>query len=198
MLRVNLIPAGQRSSQRSAVHNAGVLLLALFGIASLLTLSACSRADSASTPSPSPRVAVSVTALPGLGAADRAQDPAAYNAAAKRVINVFLVDGTARRQRVALAGQIAAMPEVVAYHYVTKSEALKRFAATSKRMAELTKNLPVNPFPASFEILVREGVDVASVAQRFYDEPIVFNDPGTHNGVIVGAKSPVPESSPSP
>ena len=97
-----------------------------------------------------------------------------------------------------MAERIAAMPEVVAYHYVTKAEALKRFAAYSERIAKVTENLPINPLPASFEILVREGEDVTAVARRFYDDPLVFNDPGTHNGVTIGAKTPARSATASP
>lgn len=179
--------------KRCRLSHAACLLL--LGMAALFTLSACAGQGSQSSAPPSPRPAASVAVLPGLSAADRDQDPAGYKEAAARVINVYLDDRSSGAQRHALAKQIAAMPEVVAYHYVTKREALKRFAATSKRMAEVAKNIAVNPLPPSFEILVREGVDVKSVARRFYRDPAVDSDPGTHNGVRVGAMVPVPEPS---
>ena len=171
-------------------------LLGLVVTMALLTLSACSAESSTSSPSPQP--AASVTALPGLSAADRAQDPAAYREAAGRVVNVFLKDRTSREQRAAMAERIAEMREVVAYLYVSKREALERYSHSSTRAADITKNLPINPLPASFEILVRDGEDVMAVARRFYDDPIVDSDPGTHNGVVVGAKAPVLVASPSP
>jgi hypothetical protein len=176
---------------------AGLLLLAC--VPALLALSACG-GESSSSPraSASPQPAASAAVLPGLSADDFAKDPSAYKEVAGRVINVFLEDGSSRKERAAMAERIAAMPEVVAYHYVTKAEALKRFAAYSERIAKVTENLPINPLPASFEILVREGEDVTVVARRFYDDPLAFNDPGTHNGVSIGARIPGPVESASP
>lgn len=175
---------------------AGLLLLAC--VVAALALSACGDDAATSSDSPSPRPAASVAVLPGLSAEDFAEDPSTYKKVAERVINVFLKDGSSRKARAAMAERIAAMPEVVAYHYVTKAEALKRFAAYSERIAKVTENLPINPLPASFEILVGDGEDVIAVARRFYDDPLVDSDPDTHNGVNIGARIPSPTASASP
>jgi hypothetical protein len=37
--------------------------------------------------------------------------------------------------------------------------------------------------PASFEIVVKTRSDVLPVARRFFNDPLVDNDPGTHDGV---------------
>ena len=171
-----------------------VVLLAALAAAFALVLAGCaSSPQSAPTP---PRPAASVTALPGLSEQDRKADPAAFNETALRVVDVFIKDGTPRAKKLAMAERIAAMPEVEAYTFVTKAEALARF---SKRFGQrITKNLPVNPLPASFEILVREIGDVARVADRFYDDPIVDNDPGTHNGVKRAADPLLESGVPSP
>lgn len=185
----------QRPSQPLLI--AGLLLLAC--VSGLLALSACGgESSSSSTVSASPQPAASVAVLPGLSADDFAEDPSAYKEVAGRVINIYLEDGSSRKERAAMAERIAAMPEVVAYHYVTKAEALKRFAAYSERIAKVTENLPINPLPASFEILVRDGADVTAVARRFYEDPLVDSDPDTHNGVNIGARIPNPAASPSP
>jgi cell division protein FtsX len=113
-----------------------------------------------------------------------------------RVVEVFIKDGTQRAKKQAMAERIAAMPEVEAYAFVTKAQALARFR---RRFGErITENLPVNPLPASFEILVREIGDVARVADRFYEDPIVDNDPGTHNGVKRAADPLLEEALPNP
>jgi hypothetical protein len=58
--------------------------------------------------------------------------------------------------------------------------------------------MTVNPLSASFDILLRSTADVPIVAARFYDDPLVDNDPGTHNGVKARAGSVPPQASPSP
>ena len=156
-------------------------------------------AGCASSPEPaptSPRPAVSATALPGLTEQDRKADPAAYAETGLREVEIFIKDGTPRADKQAMAERIAAMPEVEAYTFVTKAQALARFR---KRFGEqITENLPINPLPASFAILVRDIGDVVRVAERFYDDPIVDNDPGTHNGVKRAADPLLEAGSPSP
>ena len=70
-------------------------------------------------------------------------------------------------------------PESV--HYISKEEALRRFE--QRFGPRIVNNLPINPLPASFEIQVKNANDVDTVAQRFFKDPTVDNDPGTHNGV---------------
>jgi len=51
------------------------------------------------------------------------------------------------------------------------------------RGARIVENPSVNPFPAPFQILVRDQADVVPMAKRFFGTPIVDNAPGSHNGV---------------
>jgi hypothetical protein len=171
-----------------------LLLLVLLLAALAVVLAGCASApESAPT---SPRPAVSVSALPGLTEQDQKADPAAYMEARLREVQVFIKDGTPRADKQAMAERIAAMPEVEAYAFVTKAQALARFR---KRFGEqITENLPINPLPASFAILVRDIGDVVRVAERFYNDPIVDNDPGTHNGVMRAADPLLESGSPSP
>lgn len=82
-----------------------------------------------------------------------------------------------------LEAKIRAMPEVKqeSVKYVSKDEALQRFE--EKFGETITRSLPLNPLPASFEIQVKNPSDVDKVAGRFFNDPMVDNDPGTHNGV---------------
>jgi hypothetical protein len=148
-----------------------LLLVAVLG-------ASCGSGDTSTAPSPQPAVSVSV--LP--------------NVEPGRVVVVFIRDHTSAAKKLAMAEKIAQMPEVEAYHFVSKREALEHFA---EKTDVNVSNLPVNPLPASFDIVVRDGVDVESVARRFYDDPIVANDPGTHNGVQIGGTIPA-GMSPSP
>jgi len=170
----------------------GLLALVLAAAGGVI---ACNNRTIASR-SPSPQPAPSVSVLPGLSAADLENDPRAYHETASRLVNVFIKDGTPGPKKQAMAQRIAAMPEVVAYHYVTKREALKRFA---KRFGErIVANLPINPLPASFEILVRDRALAVTVARRFFNDPIVDNDPHTHNGVQYSASELPAEGLPLP
>jgi hypothetical protein len=168
-------------------------------VAILVTFAAVLGGCGSAQPSPivSPRPAVSVTALPGLSKQDRKADVAAYHETGLRVIQVFIKDGTPRVKKEAMAKRIAAMPEVVAYHFITKREALRQFK--ERFGAKIVENLPPrNPFPASFELLVRDLADVIPVAERFKDDPIVDNDPGTHNGVKRAADPLLEQAASSP
>jgi hypothetical protein len=154
----------------------------LVSLALLLTASwATSCGSGAATTVSSPQPAASVSVLPEV-------EPS-------RIISVYLWDHTPRAKKLTLAEKIAQMPEVEAYHFVSKTEALAHFAAEHPNLD--VSNLPVNPLPASFQIVVRDGVDVDMIARRFYDDPIVANDPGTHNGVQIGGTVPG-ATSPSP
>lgn len=98
-----------------------------------------------------------------------------------RTIEVFIKDDLTRAEREAMAAEIAAMPEVELYHFVSKREALRRF---KREFGDrITVDWSSNPLPASFEILVRESDQVRTVARRFFDDPRVGNTPGTHDAV---------------
>lgn len=133
--------------------------------------------------SPSPRPAPSVSAIPGLTHADFQNDPTAYHQTLARLVQVFLNDGVSRAKKRAMAQRIAAMPEVVAYHYVSKAEAFERFKARFPKRSIANLTINNNLLPASFDILVRDRAEVVAVARRFFHDPNVNNFPGTHDGV---------------
>ena len=97
------------------------------------------------------------------------------------MIEVFIKDDATPEQTQSLERKIQGMNEVKSYKYISKEEALRRFR---ERFGErIVANLPINPLPASYEIQVKDADRVDSVAQAFFDDPTVDNDPGTHNGV---------------
>ena len=97
------------------------------------------------------------------------------------MIEVFVKDNATPEQTQSLERKIQGMNDVKSYKYISKEEALRRFR---ERFGErIIKNLPINPLPASYEIQVKNADRVDSVAQRFFNDPTVDNDPGTHNGV---------------
>jgi cell division transport system permease protein len=97
------------------------------------------------------------------------------------MIEVFIKDEATPAQTQALERKIQGMNEVKSYKYISKEEALSRFR---ERFGErIVANLPINPLPASYEVQVKDADRVDSVAQQFFNDPTVDNDPGTHNGV---------------
>lgn len=97
------------------------------------------------------------------------------------MIEVFVKDEATPEQTQALERKIQGMNDVKSYKYISKEEALRRFR---ERFGErIVANLPINPLPASYEIQVKNADRVDSVAQQFFNDPMVDNDPGTHNGV---------------
>jgi cell division transport system permease protein len=101
------------------------------------------------------------------------------------LIEVFIKDevNSNDAQVKALQAKILAMPEVKqeSVKYISKEEALRRFE--DKFGPTITENLNINPLPASFEIQVKDPDDVDKVASRFFNDPLVDNNPGTHDGV---------------
>jgi cell division transport system permease protein len=97
------------------------------------------------------------------------------------MIEVFIKDAATPEQTQALERKILAMKDVKSHKYISKEEALRRFR---ERFGErIVANLPINPLPASYEIQVKDADQVDAVAQAFFSDPTVDNDPGTHNGV---------------
>lgn len=95
------------------------------------------------------------------------------------MVLVYLRDTVTLKQRARLAEQIATMPEVQEFAFVSKRLALLRLLM---RLGILVWPRS-NPVPASFEIVVKARSDVLPVARRFFTNPLVDNDPGTHDGV---------------
>lgn len=97
------------------------------------------------------------------------------------MIEVFIKDDATPEQTQSLERKIQGMNDVKSYKYISKEEALRRFR---ERFGErIISNLSINPLPASYEVQVKNADRVDSVAQQFFNDPTVDNDPGTHNGV---------------
>jgi hypothetical protein len=126
------------------------MVLALLLCCALLP-AACgsSRVSSAA----SPRPAASIFVLPGMSAGNIGSDSPAYQAAANRLIIVFIKEATPAAKIEATGRQIAAMPEVTAYNFRTDYHGK---VATQ-----------------AFAILVRDLADVRVVAQRFSHNSLV-------------------------
>jgi cell division transport system permease protein len=100
------------------------------------------------------------------------------------MIEVFLKDSATPEQVAQLKQEIEAMPEFKSVTYISKDEALKEFKERlGENAKQILENLSTNPLPASFRIYVKDPDQVDAVAGRFFDNAIVANDPGTHNGV---------------
>ncbi|HMK91958.1 MAG TPA: permease-like cell division protein FtsX [Thermoleophilia bacterium] len=99
-------------------------------------------------------------------------------------IEVFIKDAATDQQVDAMRQRIQALPQLRNFEFITKDQALKEFEATLGQNAkEVLANLTVNPLPRSFRIFVKDPNQVDAVAQQFFNDPIVDNDAGTHNGV---------------
>jgi len=122
--------------------------------------------------SPTPQIAPSV-------AATTLPDPATDSVLKARIVSVFLRDTAKPRQRAHLAGQIARIPGVQEFAFVSKKLTMMRWLERHGILVWLRSN----PLPASFEIIVKSRDDVLPVARRLFKNPLVDNDPGTHDGV---------------
>jgi cell division transport system permease protein len=84
-------------------------------------------------------------------------------------VSVYLVDGASTADVDALAGKIAALSGVAHVDRIDKEEALRRFRATFKDMADLPGELAVNPLPASLEIVLDSGPQASGTARAVRD-----------------------------
>jgi len=99
-------------------------------------------------------------------------------------IEVFIKDSATDQQVDAMRQRIQALPQLKNVEFITKDQALEEFKKTlGPNASEVLNNLTVNPLPRSFRIFVNDPNQVDAVAEQFFDDPIVDNDPGTHNGV---------------
>ncbi len=126
-------------------------------------------------------VFISTAILGAVLVTDRNLDRGATSLKNRVTIEVFIKDDAGPEGQQALEQKIAAMPELKSFTYISKDEALERFK--ERFGSRIVQNLPVNPLPASFEIQVKDADQVDMVARRFFDDPYVDNDEGTHNGV---------------
>jgi hypothetical protein len=169
----------------------GAMPIALLSMCLLLVLViGCGGQSSPVKSSPTPQLAPSVaaTSLP---------DPATSSALHPLIISVWLRNSVTLGQRSQLAEQIAQMPEVQEFAFVSKKLALlqleKLLKLSKSNAATMVSGLKGhNPVPAYFEIVVKTRSDVLPVARRFFSNPLVDNDPGTHDGVAFGHYPKIP------
>lgn len=76
-------------------------------------------------------------------------------------VKVFFVDGVTPKQVNAVSRNLSTDPRIKEYHFVSKTEALKRM---KQKYPQLTANLPSNPLPASYEVTPQKAEDVKSIA----------------------------------
>lgn len=119
-------------------------------------------------------------------AADRAlrrrhftSHPAISSALQARIVSIFMKGTVKPEQRAQLADEIARTPGVREFAFVSKHLTMMRLL---ERLGDLVW-VRSNPLPASFEIVVKSRGDVLPVARRFFNNPFVRDDPGTHDGV---------------
>lgn len=85
-------------------------------------------------------------------------------------ISVYLKDDLSPQVRDALEEEIRSWEEVRSVKYVSKEQALERFIETVGEDSDIVKEIQGNPFPASFEISLKDPKTVETVANRFLQE----------------------------
>ena len=80
-------------------------------------------------------------------------------------VSVYLVDGAGAGDVDALYAKVAAVPGVARVERVDKDEALRRFRASFKDLADVPAELGVNPLPASLEVLLDAGPQARDTAR---------------------------------
>ena len=81
-------------------------------------------------------------------------------------VSVYLADGAPRIDVDELERRIATLPGVSRIDRVDKDEALRRFQASFKDLAEVTAELESNPMPASLEVVLEPGPGAREAAGR--------------------------------
>jgi cell division transport system permease protein len=90
-------------------------------------------------------------------------------------IIVYLEDGIEDRVRASLENRLREDPAVESIELVSREEALARFRALFRDLSSLPEDLGENPFPASFEVTLREShqspAEVQRLAAQFGEVP---------------------------
>ena len=107
----------------------------------------------------------------------------------KLEVEVFIKNTASPDEINGLGDEIRAMPEVRDVNFVSKDEALDRLRNSLKGHEDVLDALSGNPLPPSYEITLKDPERIEEVASRFFDNPIVDNSPGTHEGVKYGGET---------
>ena len=84
-------------------------------------------------------------------------------------VSVYLVDGARAADVDALYAKVAAVSGVARVERVDKDEALRRFRASFKDLANVPSELGTNPLPASLEVLLDSGPQARITARAVGD-----------------------------
>ncbi len=84
-------------------------------------------------------------------------------------VSVYLVDGARAADVGALSAKLAAVSGVARVEHVDKNEALRRFRASFKELADVPSELSANPLPASLEIVLEPGPQARDAARVLGD-----------------------------
>jgi cell division transport system permease protein len=109
----------------------------------------------------------------------------------KLEIEVYIKNTASQQEIDQLGDEINAMPEVQNVYFVSKDEALERLRDSLKGNKDVLTALSGNPLPPSYEITLKDPQQIEAVAQRFFDNPIVDNTPGSDppDGVKYGGET---------
>ncbi len=107
----------------------------------------------------------------------------------KLEVEVFIKNTASPDEINGLGDEIRAMPEVKDVGFISKDEALDRLRGSLKGHEDVLDALSGNPLPPSYEITLKDPQQIETVASRFFDNPIVDNTPGTHDGVKYGGET---------
>lgn len=107
----------------------------------------------------------------------------------KLEIEVFIKNTASPYEVDQLGDEIRAMPEVKEVVFISKEEALERLRGSLKGHEDVLDALSGNPLPPSYEILLKDPEKIEMVASRFFDNPVVDNSPGSHDGVKYGGET---------
>ena len=80
-------------------------------------------------------------------------------------VSVYLVDGARASEVDALYAKVAAVSGVARVERVDKDEALRRFRASFKDLADVPSELGTNPLPASLEVVLDSGPQARDTAR---------------------------------
>ncbi len=80
-------------------------------------------------------------------------------------VSVYLVDGARAAEVDAVYAKVAAVPGVARVERVDQDEALRRFRASFKDLADVPSELGTNPLPASLEVVLDSGPQARDTAQ---------------------------------
>jgi len=103
-------------------------------------------------------------------------------------VTVFVRDSATSAQLLALDAKVGSTPGVESHVYVSKAEAMRRYAKEEGASAWVS---PMNPFPASYVLTVPDMPEANAVARHFVHSPAVsgvvmsrLGEPPVNSGIV--------------